>query len=204
MWKAWCQRLPPCEMSGPMPGSVTSMMASVRIASGCAAASANADRAAPVVADQMPARQAERARQQLPEVGGDGLLVVAVERPRAVAEPAQVGHDQPVVRREQRHDVPPLVPGRRPAVQQHHGVAGAGGDVVERDVAESRVMVFDVHRRAVISPEGCCRIRVSASGVLRLRRASRAARRAHPTLANRLPSTAHQGRTAGRCRADPP
>ena len=86
---------------------------------------------APVVPDQMPARQAERAGQQLPEIAGDGLLVVAVERTRAVAEATQIRHDQPVTRREKRHDVPPLVPGRRPAVQEHHRVAGAGRDVVE-------------------------------------------------------------------------
>lgn len=66
-------------------------------------------RPAPVVADQMKPAEAEL-RHQFMHVGRDGRLVVAVRRPRGIAQATQVGRDHAVLAGEPVDDVPPLVP----------------------------------------------------------------------------------------------
>ena len=98
------------------------------------------DGSAPVVTDAVPALQCEMLRQQPEDVPGHGALVIAVERARRVAETAQVGGDHPMVLRQPPNHLAPLVPGLRPAVQEHDrrlaGETGAGRDVMNRHLAE--------------------------------------------------------------------
>ena len=94
-------------------------------------------RAAPVVTDEEEAIDPQMLVYEPPDVGRDGLLVVAAGRPRGVAESAQVGRVHPVARREPRDHVPPLVRRLRNAVQQHDDVFGvADVAVVHQHVAE--------------------------------------------------------------------
>jgi hypothetical protein len=111
---------------------------------GCCARHRECRRPAPVVADQMEALEPEPIR-ELEQVRGEALLGVAVGRRRAVAEAGQVGHDQAMVRRQQRHHLAPLVPCLRPAVQQDHRIAGAAGSDMQRQAREGLRSMLDLH-----------------------------------------------------------
>ena len=106
------------------------------------------DGSAPVVTDAVPPLQCEMLREQPEDVSGHGALVIAVERARRVAETAQVGSDHPMALRQPGNHLAPLVPGLRPAVQEHDrrlaGETGAGRDVMNRHLAEVGEMMLEL------------------------------------------------------------
>ena len=132
MWKAWCQRLPPCEMSGPDAGNGDVEHGERPDPLGDRARQRERGRPAPVVTDEVKTVELE-ALAHFAQVGGDAFLVVSAVRARAIAQPGQVGNDQPVGLREQRNDLAPFMPGLRPAMQQHYRLAGARADDVQHD-----------------------------------------------------------------------
>src|SRR6202021_1950420 len=81
------------------------------------------------------------------EVGRHGLGVVARRRLARVAEAAQVWRDHGEVAGEQVYHVAPLVPGLRPAVQQHDGPALTGPYVVQPGAVGGGGVVFQGVRR---------------------------------------------------------
>src|ERR1044072_4813633 len=98
------------------------------------------DPAAPVVADQLHPLDPELVEDR-EDVVGEALLHVAVAFARGVApaEPAQVHREHPVTVGEGRHQVPPLVPVLRPAVEAEDGVVPRPGlgDVEVDDAARA-------------------------------------------------------------------
>ena len=150
MWKAWCQRLPPCEMSGPMPGSVTSTIASVRTASGCAAASANATGPPQSWPTRCQRAMAERRRRA---TARDRRRPSSCRSRRAVASCRRGRAGRATISRwrgassgmTRRHSY--QVDGQ--PCSRTTGSPAPALDVVERHVGESRVMVLDVHRLRV-------------------------------------------------------
>src|SRR5581483_239707 len=93
------------------------------------------DRPAPVVSDQENLFEAELAH-ELIDIVGDGAFVVAGRRTRGIAQAAHVRSDDRVVLGQRRHDTAPFVPGLRPSMEQHDGIAASAGNVVEADVVE--------------------------------------------------------------------
>ncbi len=77
------------------------------------------DPAAEVVRNQVEGAQPDPVAQQLLDVPRQGLLVEARRASGAVAEAGEVEGVDSVPLGQGRHDLPPLVPGLRPAVQQH-------------------------------------------------------------------------------------
>ena len=106
------------------------------------------DRPAPVMAHAVPSLETEMFREEPEDVVRHGALVVAFERPRRIAESAQIGGDDRMALREPRHHVAPLVPGLRPAVKEHDGRSfgetGAGRDVMNRHLAQIREVVLEL------------------------------------------------------------
>jgi len=85
---------------------------------------------APVVAEHGYVPQAQVVAEGR-QVGGHGVRVVAGGRLGRIAEAPQVRRHHLVLTGQQVNDVPPFVPGLRPAVQKHDGRALAGRDVVQ-------------------------------------------------------------------------
>ena len=104
---------------------------------------AKGNRAAPVVADQKIAFEAEMVVREHANVVRNALLIVSRCRPRRVAQAAQIGRDHLIARGQTGDDMAPFIPGLRPPMQQHDGKSGPGGDVVQIYVTEVGVMVCD-------------------------------------------------------------
>jgi len=100
-------------------------------------------RPAPIVADHEQALLVQHVVHQAPDVLRDRLLVVAVRWPRRVAEAAKVGRDDAVARGQPRNDVPPHVPGLRPAMQQDDGRSPTRRNVVQPNLADIGVCVLE-------------------------------------------------------------
>ena len=98
-------------------------------------------RAAPVVPDQMERIDAQLVVHQPPNIVANCLLVVALRWAGGITQAAQIRCDDPIPLREFRHDMPPLVPGLRPTMQQYDGESRPSGDVVQADVAQIGVVV---------------------------------------------------------------
>ena len=131
-----------------------------------------ADPAAPVVADQLHPLEPERVEDG-EHVVGQVLLLVAVARRVGPAEAAQVERDHPVAVGQRRHQVAPLVPVLRPAVQAEDDVvAGRPLRRVEVDARAPRTVRW-------VTPSTC--------GAARLTSQARASR---PPLSQRSAAAA--------------
>ena len=98
-------------------------------------------RAAPIVADDKEALVSELAVDELPDVVGNRLLVVAGLRPGRVAEAAQIGRDDRIAFRQRRDNVAPFVPGLRPSMQQNDSRSASAHDIVQRHAIQLRVVM---------------------------------------------------------------
>jgi hypothetical protein len=93
---------------------------------GGAQAEQEADPAAPVVTDQLHPLQPQLVEDG-EHVGRQVLLLVAVAGRVGPAEAAQVQRQHAVAVGQRRHQVAPLIPVLRPAVQEEHGVVSRAG-----------------------------------------------------------------------------
>ena len=151
-----------------------------------------ADPAAPVVADQLHPLDPELVEHG-EHVGRQVLLLVAVAGRVGPAEPAQVERQHPVAVGQGRHQVPPLVPVLRPAVQAEDDVvAGAGfGDVeveparADRAVADSVDLGRLAHRHRLSDRPSAARSRRWRGTRPAARPSSRGRRRPFPATASR-------------------